>query len=90
MQKAEIKIINKDRIHSRSVNIIAKFANNHSSCDIKITTKDGRKAITKSTIKIIILGIIYKEKVKITVEEKKEKLAIENLLKYTFSKELDK
>ncbi|OJH15234.1 phosphocarrier protein HPr [Borreliella bissettiae] len=93
MQKAEIKIINKNGIHSRSANIIAEFANKNSSCDIKITTKDGRKASTKFTIEIIILGIIYKEKVKITVEEKKEKLAIVNLLnllKYTFLKELEK
>ncbi|MBB6207899.1 HPr family phosphocarrier protein [Borreliella lanei] len=93
MQEAEIEIINKDGIHSRSANIIAEFANKHSSCDIKITTKDGKKADAKSTIEIIILGIIYKEKIKITVAGKKEKLAIKNLLnllKYNFSKELEK
>lgn len=91
MQEVEIEIINKDGIHSRSANIVAEFANKHSSCDIKITTKDGRKADAKSTIEIIILGIIYKEKIKITVVGKKEKLAIKNLLnllKYNFSKEL--
>ncbi|WP_210380001.1 HPr family phosphocarrier protein, partial [Borreliella garinii] len=71
MQEVEIEIINKDGIHSRSANMLAKFANKHSSCNIKITTKDGRKADTKSTIEIIILRIIYKEKVKITVAGKK-------------------
>ncbi|WP_210380500.1 HPr family phosphocarrier protein [Borreliella valaisiana] len=95
MQEVEIEIINKDGIHSRSANMLAKFANKHSSCNIKITTKDGRKADTKSKIEIIILGIIYKykEKVKITVAGKKEKMAIKNLLsllKYNFSKELEK
>ncbi|AIJ29805.1 MULTISPECIES: HPr family phosphocarrier protein [Borreliella] len=93
MQEVEIEIINKDGIHSRSANMLAKFANKHSSCNIKITTKDGRKADTKSTIEIIILRIIYKEKVKITVAGKKEKMAIKNLLsllKYNFSKELEK
>nr|WP_267917436.1 HPr family phosphocarrier protein [Borreliella afzelii] len=91
MQEVEIEIINKDGIHSRSANIISEFANKHSSCDIKITTKDGRKADAKSTIEIIILGLVYKEKVKITVIGKKEKLTIKNLLnllKYNFLKEL--
>ncbi|QFI14567.1 HPr family phosphocarrier protein [Borrelia sp. CA_690] len=93
MQELEIEIINKDGIHSRSANIIAELANKYSSCDIKITTEDGRKADAKSTIEIIILGIIYKEKIKITVVGKKGKLAIKNLLnllKYNFSKELQK
>ncbi|WPM05875.1 HPr family phosphocarrier protein [Borreliella sinica] len=93
MQEAEIEIINKDGIHSRSANIIAEFANKHSSYDIKIITKDGRKANAKSIIEIIILGIIYKEKVKITVMGKNEKQTINNLLnllKYNFSKEIEK
>ncbi|MCD2331871.1 HPr family phosphocarrier protein [Borreliella americana] len=93
MQEVKFEIINKDEIHSRSANSIAEFANKHPSCDIKITIKDGRKADAKSTIEIIILRIIYKEKIKITVVGKKEKLAIKNLLnllKYNFSKELEK
>ncbi|WKC79837.1 HPr family phosphocarrier protein [Borreliella tanukii] len=93
MQEVEIEIINKDETHSRSANIIAEFANKHSSCYIKITTKDGRKSYAKSIIEIIILGIIHKEKAKITVIGKKEKTVIKNLLnllKYNFSKELGK
>ncbi|WKD00783.1 HPr family phosphocarrier protein [Borreliella americana] len=93
MQEVIFEIINKDGIHSGAANTIAEFADKHSSCDIKITTKDDRKADAKSTIEIIILGIIYKEKIKITVVRKKEKLAIKNslnLLKYNFSKELEK
>ncbi|WKC76164.1 HPr family phosphocarrier protein [Borreliella valaisiana] len=93
MQEVEIEIINKDGIHSRSANMLAEFKNKRSSCNVKITTKDGRKAATKSTIEIIILRIIYKEKVKITIARKKEKMAIKNLLnllKYNFSKELEK
>ncbi|WKC88115.1 HPr family phosphocarrier protein [Borreliella japonica] len=64
MQEVKIKIINKDKIHSSSANIIAKFANKYFSCNIKIT-----------------------------VNGEKEKLAIKillNLLKYNFSKELEK
>ncbi|MBB6042440.1 HPr family phosphocarrier protein [Borreliella yangtzensis] len=93
MQEVEIEIINTYGIHSRSTNMLAELANKHSSCDIKIITKGDIKAETKSTIEIIILGIIYKGKVKITVTRKKEKMAIKNLfnlLKYNFSKELEK
>ncbi|WNY69583.1 HPr family phosphocarrier protein [Borreliella andersonii] len=93
MPEAEIEIINKVGIHLRLTNIIAEFENKHSSCDIQITIKNDRKAAKKSTIEIIILGIIYKEKVKITFVGKKEKLAITsllNLLKWNFSKELAK
>ncbi|WKC80755.1 HPr family phosphocarrier protein [Borreliella tanukii] len=93
MQEVEIEIINKDGTHSRSANIIAEFANKHSSRDIKITTKDSRKSYAKSIIEIIILSIIHKEKAKITVIGKKEKTVIKNLLnllKYNFSKELGK
>lgn len=80
MQEVKIEIINKDEIHSRSANIIAEFINKHSLCYIKITKKNSRKADAKSAIEIIILGTIYKEKVKIIVIEKKEKLVIKNLL----------
>nr|WP_301380812.1 HPr family phosphocarrier protein [Borreliella yangtzensis]WKC75252.1 HPr family phosphocarrier protein [Borreliella yangtzensis] len=71
MQEVKIEIINTYGIHSRSTNMLAELANKHSSCDIKIITKSDRKAKTKSTIGIIILGIIYKEKVKITVTREK-------------------
>lgn len=79
MQEVKIEIINKDGIHSRSANIIAESTNKHSLCDIKITKKNNRKADAKSAIETIILGIIYKEKAKIIVIEKKEKLVIKNL-----------
>lgn len=80
MQEVKIEIINKDEIHSRSANIIAEFINKHSLCYIKTTKKNSRKADAKSAIEIIILGTIYKEKAKIIVIEKKEKLVIKNLL----------
>ncbi|WP_151073531.1 HPr family phosphocarrier protein [Borreliella turdi] len=93
MQEVEIETINKNGIHSGPANIIAEFTNKHSSCDIEITTKDGKKTKAKSIIGIIILGIVHKEKVKIAVVGKKEIPAIKNLsnlIKYNFSKELEK
>ncbi|AJA90260.1 phosphocarrier protein HPr [Borreliella chilensis] len=93
MQKVKIEIINKNSIiHTKPKITIAKFANQHPSYDIKMTTKDVRKAKTTPKIEIIILRIVYKEKI-IIVANKKEKLAIKNLLnlvKYNFSKELEK
>ncbi|WNY68649.1 phosphocarrier protein HPr [Borreliella lusitaniae] len=92
MQEVKFKIINKEGIHSKPENIIAKFTNKHSSCDTKITTKDGRKTTKKFKIEIIRLAIVYKKKV-IAAIKKKELWVIKNLLnllKYNFSKELEK
>ncbi|WP_424632382.1 HPr family phosphocarrier protein [Borreliella lusitaniae] len=92
MQEVKFKIINKDTIHSKPENIIAKFANKYSYCDTTITTKDGRKTTKKSKIEIITLVVVYKKKV-ITAIKKKELWVIKNLLnliKYNFSKELEK
>lgn len=64
MQEVEIEIINTYGIYSRSTNMLAELANKHSSCDIKIITKDGRKAKTRPTSEIIILGINIQRKSK--------------------------
>ncbi|BDU62873.1 phosphocarrier protein HPr [Candidatus Borrelia fainii] len=93
MQAITIEINNKEGLHSRPSSMIAEIASKYPSCNVKLVTEDGREADAKSTVKIMILGVIYKEKIKIIANGKKETEIIDilsKLLKSNFKKEIQK
>ncbi|AHH08424.1 HPr family phosphocarrier protein [Borrelia anserina] len=91
MQTITIEITNKEGLHSRPSSMIAELASKYPSCNIKLVTEDGRKANAKSTVEIIILGVIYKEKITIIANGKEETEIIDKLselLKSNFKEEI--
>ncbi|QMU99223.1 HPr family phosphocarrier protein [Borrelia sp. A-FGy1] len=91
MQKIEIEITNKEGIHSRPSSMISLISSKYPSCNVKLVTKDGRQADAKSTIEIIILGVIYREKITILANGKEESEIIDKLsklLKSNFKEEI--
>ncbi|WP_024653581.1 HPr family phosphocarrier protein [Borrelia persica] len=76
-----IEITNKEGLHARPSSMIAELASKYSSCNIKLITEDGREADAKSTIAIMILGVIYKEKITIVADGKDEIEIIDKLKK---------
>ena len=81
MQTVEIEITNKEGIHSRPSSMISLLASKYTSCNVKLVTEDGRQADAKSTIEIIILGVIYREKITIIANGREENEVIEKLSK---------
>ncbi|AYE36319.1 phosphocarrier protein HPr [Borrelia turcica IST7] len=91
MQTVEIEITNKEGIHSRPSSMISLLASKYPSCNVKLVTEDGRQADAKSTIEIIILGVIYREKITIVANGKEENEVIDKLsklLKSNFKEEI--
>ncbi|AHH03438.1 Phosphocarrier protein HPr [Borrelia nietonii YOR] len=91
MQTITIEITNKEGLHARPSSMIAEFASKYPSCNIKLVTEDGREADAKSTVEIMILGVIYKEKIKIIASGKEATEIIDKLselLKSNFKKEM--
>ncbi|AHH10624.1 HPr family phosphocarrier protein [Borrelia coriaceae] len=91
MQTITIEINNKEGFHSRPSIMIADIASKYPTCNVKLMTEDGKEADAKYTVEIMILGIIYKEKIKIITQGKKETEIIDKLsklLKSNFKKEI--
>ncbi|UGQ17241.1 HPr family phosphocarrier protein [Borrelia sp. RT1S] len=91
MQTVEIEITNKEGIHSRPSSMISLLASKYPCCDVRLVTKDGRQADAKSTIEVIILGVIYKQRITVVASGEKESEVIENLsklLKSNFKEEI--
>ncbi|WP_024655371.1 HPr family phosphocarrier protein [Borrelia hispanica] len=88
-----IEITNKEGLHARPSSMISELANKYSYCNIKLITEDGREADAKSTVEIMILGILYKEKITIVANGKDEIEIIDRLKKLiqsNFKKEIQK
>ncbi|AWG42821.1 phosphocarrier protein HPr [Candidatus Borreliella tachyglossi] len=91
MQTIAIEITNKAGIHSRPSTMISELASKYPFCNIKLVTEDGREADAKSTVEIIILGVIYREKITIIANGKEENEIIDKLsklLKSNFKEEI--